>query len=248
MFGLGLTLTVADFSRVCGCPKAVLVALGLPGAPAAADLLRAGELFDLAPALAVGMMLLAASPGGTTANLFSHLAGGDVALNVTLTAVNSVLAVFTLPIVVNLSLNHFLGDGEIGLQPARCCRCSRSCWSRSPSACWCAASGPAFAERMARPVKIGSMLVLALVIFAAIYSERDNVLDYIAAVGAGRPTAERPQPRSRLRRTAAGRLGERQSIACSMEIGIHNATLADHAQPDCSATARCRSRSRSTAS
>ena len=59
------------------------------------------------------MMLLAASPGGTSANLYSHLAGGDVALNVTLTAMNSVLAVFTLPLMVNLSLTYFVGGPTI---------------------------------------------------------------------------------------------------------------------------------------
>src|SRR5690606_38504475 len=73
--------------------------------------------FELPPELAVGMMLLAASPGGTTANLFSHLFGGHVALNVSLTAVNSVTAVVTLPFVVNLSAGHFLGQGAgVGLQ------------------------------------------------------------------------------------------------------------------------------------
>ena len=119
MLGLGLTLTVADFSRVLRMPRAVLVALGVQVILLPLICFGLVKLFGLAPALAVGMMLLAASPGGTTANLFSHLAGGDVALNVTLTAVNSVLAVITLPIVVNLSLDHFLGDGEIGLQPAK---------------------------------------------------------------------------------------------------------------------------------
>ena len=63
------------------------------------------------------MMLLAASPGGTTANLYSHFANGDVALNITLTAVNSILAVVTLPLIVNLALVHFMGkDQTIPLQ------------------------------------------------------------------------------------------------------------------------------------
>ena len=119
MLGLGLTLTVADFARVLRMPKAVLIALGTQVILLPLICFGLVKLFDLEPALAAGMMLLAASPGGTTANLFSHLAGGDVALNVSLTAVNSVLAVVTLPIVVNLSLDHFLGEGQIGLQPAK---------------------------------------------------------------------------------------------------------------------------------
>ncbi|MDD7934364.1 bile acid:sodium symporter family protein [Actinomycetospora straminea] len=92
MFGLGLSLTVGDFARIGREPRAVAVALVtqivLLPAVAVALVLALG----LAPVLAVGMLLLAASPGGTTANLFSHLFRGDVALNITLTAVNSVLA------------------------------------------------------------------------------------------------------------------------------------------------------------
>src|ERR1041385_3063312 len=101
MLGLGLSLTVADFTRVVRYPKATIVALVCQILVLPAVCLGLVRLFDLDPVLAVGMMVLAASPGGTTANLFSHLARGDVALNITLTAINSVLAVVTLPIVVN---------------------------------------------------------------------------------------------------------------------------------------------------
>ena len=83
MLGLGLGLTVDDFRRVARYPRAVLIGL----------LLQTGVLpwvaFGLAlalrlpPELAVGLMLLAASPGGATANIYSHLARGDVALNIT---------------------------------------------------------------------------------------------------------------------------------------------------------------------
>src|SRR5699024_11508873 len=70
--------------------------------------------------LAIGMMLLAASPGGTTANLYSHLFRGDVALNISLTAVNSVLAVVTLPVITNLAIGYFAPDQPgLGLQIGR---------------------------------------------------------------------------------------------------------------------------------
>ena len=84
--------------------------------------------FDLQGALAVGMMLLVASPGGITANLFSHLAGGDVALNITLTAINSLLAAFALPVVVGLATWRFMGDeATIGLQFGKFLQVLRSC-------------------------------------------------------------------------------------------------------------------------
>lgn len=226
MLGLGLTLTVADFTRVLRMPRAVLVALGTQVLLLPAICFGLVKLFDLAPALAVGMMLLVASPGGTTANLFSHLAGGDVALNVTLTAVNSVLAVITLPIVVNLSLNHFLGDGQIGLQPAKMLQVFAIVLIPVALGMLLRNKRPAFAERMARPVKLGSILVLVLVIFAAIYSERANFLDYIAAVGLVALLLNVLSLALGYAVPKLAKLGERQSIACSMEIGIHNATLA----------------------
>lgn len=227
MFGLGLTLTVADFTRVMRLPKAVLIALGTQVVLLPLICFGLVKAVGLAPTLAVGMMLLAASPGGTTANLFSHLAGGDVALNVTLTAVNSVLAVVTLPIVVNLSLGHFLGDsGQLGLQPAKMLQVFAIVLVPVVLGMLLRNRRPTFAERMNRPVKVGSMLVLVLVIFAAVYSERDNVLDYLAKVGLVALALNVISLALGYLLPKAARISERQAIACSMEIGIHNATLA----------------------
>lgn len=110
MFGLGLHLHTADFLRVVQMPRTVLIGLGvqLLVLPPIAFLLCL--LFALPPLLAVGLMLLVASPGGATANVFSHLARGDVALNITLTAINSLLILITLPLVVQYSMAYFLGD------------------------------------------------------------------------------------------------------------------------------------------
>ncbi|WP_328990572.1 bile acid:sodium symporter family protein [Kribbella sp. NBC_01245] len=226
MLGLGLTLTVADFARVARMPKAVLIALGCQVILLPLICFGMVKMLGLAPALAVGMMLLVASPGGTTANLFSHLAGGDVALNVTLTAVNSVLAVVTLPIVVNLSLAHFLGDGQIGLQPAKMLQVFAIVLIPVALGMFIRRRRPAFAELMARPVKIGSAVVLALVIFAAIYTERDNFLGYLAEVGLAALLLNVLSLFIGYAVPRLARLGEPQAIACSMEIGIHNATLA----------------------
>ncbi len=86
MLGLGLSLTLADFKRVIVYPKAVAIGLACQMLILPFACLGIAHAFDLPPALAVGLMLLAASPGGATANLFSHLAKGDVALNITLTS------------------------------------------------------------------------------------------------------------------------------------------------------------------
>ncbi len=144
-------------------------------------------LFDLDPLLAVGMMLLAASPGGTTANLFSHLFRGDVALNVTLTAVNSVIAVVTLPLITNFALGGYFepedADGTLGLQFTKVLQVFAVVLIPVALGMWVRLRSSAFAERMDKPVRIGSAVVLALVIVGTVVSERENIADYLVDIG-----------------------------------------------------------------
>src|SRR5262245_28955902 len=99
MLGLGLGLRLADFRRVVIYPRAASIGLGCQMLILPAACLGIVHAFGLSPELSVGLMLLAASPGGAVANLFSHLSRGDVALNITLTAVNSLLSLITLPLI-----------------------------------------------------------------------------------------------------------------------------------------------------
>ena len=69
--------------------------------------------FGLPPVFAIGLMLLAASPGGISANLFSHLFGGNVAMNISLTAVNTLLSIVTLPLIANWAIAHFAQSGQV---------------------------------------------------------------------------------------------------------------------------------------
>ncbi|NRQ51481.1 bile acid:sodium symporter family protein [Aeromicrobium stalagmiti] len=116
MFGLGLSLTLADFDRVRQHPRAVVIALACQLLVLPAVCFGLVVALDLPPLLGIGMMLLAASPGGTSANLFSHLFHGDVELNVTLTAINSIVAIFTLPIITNLAIAYFDRQDSVSLQ------------------------------------------------------------------------------------------------------------------------------------
>ena len=112
MMGMGLTLVTNDFKRVLKYPKAVgigltnqLILLPIIGFALA-------NIMPLRPEYAVGVMLLVLCPGGTTSNLFTYLAKGDVALSVTMTAIASVITVFTIPIVLSFSLIYFMGSGS----------------------------------------------------------------------------------------------------------------------------------------
>ncbi|WP_166869570.1 bile acid:sodium symporter family protein [Salinibacterium sp. ZJ70] len=226
MFGLGLSLTLGDFARVAKHPKAVIVALAcqlivLPGL-----CLGLVFLFDLPPILAVGMLLLAASPGGTSANLYSHLFRGDVALNVSLTAINSVIAVFTLPLITNFAIAIFMpGETELGVQFSKAVEVFTIVLGPVVLGMLVRWWKPNFAKRMDKPVRIASMIILAVVIIGAVVSNWKLLIENVGqlalitvlfcvlslAVGFFVPRLFRVEPR--------------QAVASSFEIGIHNATL-----------------------
>ncbi|GIE30533.1 transporter [Actinoplanes italicus] len=227
MLGLGLGLTLADFRRVVAYPKPALIALVCQALLLPVLCFGIVLALDLPPALAVGMMLLAASPGGTTANLYSHLFGGHVALNVTLTAVNSVLAVFTLPVIVNLSAAHFLPDSSsIGLQFDKVVQVFAIVLVPVAIGMALRARFPRLADRLARPVKILSVVVLVAVIAGTLLKERDNIVDYIVAVGVAVLIFNVVSLAVGYGAPRLAGVGKRESIAAGMEIGIHNSTLA----------------------
>ena len=228
MLGLGLSLTVDDFVRVTRRPRAAVVALVLQVVVLPVICLGLVLAAGLDPLLAVGMMLLAASPGGTTANLFSHLFRGDVALNVSLTAVNSLLAVVTLPLVTNLAVAVFdpPGAGAVGLQLGKSVQVFAIVLVPVAVGVLVRRARPAFADRMDRPVRIASAVVLALVIAGTIVAERENVVGYLQQVGV---VVLVFCLTSLLLGFGVPRLlgvGHRQAIACAFEIGVHNSTLA----------------------
>ncbi|RJG13489.1 bile acid:sodium symporter family protein [Pseudomonas cavernicola] len=227
MLGLGLSLTLADFTRVAKFPKPVLVGLGCQILLLPLVCFCIAKGFGLEPALAVGLMLLAASPGGTTANLYSHLAHGDVALNITLTAVNSVIAILTMPLIVNFALLHFMqGDQAIPLQFAKVLQVFAIVLGPVAIGMGVRSRFPAFAERMQTPVKIVSALFLALIILLALAKDWQTFIEYAPLVGLAALSFN-------LISLAVGyyvprllKLSQRQAIAIGMEIGIHNGTLA----------------------
>ncbi|WP_067471441.1 bile acid:sodium symporter family protein [Actinomadura hibisca] len=226
MFGLGLTLTPADFARIARRPRAVLIALACQVLLLPLVCFALVKAFGLEPKLAVGMMLLAAAPGGTAANLFSHLAGGDVALNITLTAVNSVLALFTLPLVVGFALEHFMAGGEIGMQTGKVVQVI--CLVLVPAALGMAVRHRAagLAARADRPLKIMSIAVLVAMTVGVAYQERARLLDSLAEVGLITTLFCALSLGTGYGASRLLRVEPKQAIASAMEIGLHNVTLA----------------------
>lgn len=227
MFGLGLSLTLRDFTRVGKHPKAVFIALACQLVLLPAVCFGLVLAFNLPPVLAVGMMLLAASPGGTTANLYSHLFRGDVALNISLTAINSVIAVVTLPIIANLAIGYFMpGDLSLGLQVEKVVEVFAIVLLPVAFGMLVRRWKPRFADSMDKPVRITSIIILVVVIGGAVYSNIDILVENFASlaiitvlfclvslsVGYWVPKLFRVE--------------RSQAIASAFEIGIHNATLA----------------------
>jgi len=227
MLGLGLGLTLDDFRRVARYPKAAVIALVCQVVVLPALCFGLVVAFNLQPELAVGMMLLAASPGGTTANLYSHLFGGHVALNVTLTAINSVLAVLTLPLVVNLSASYFLtGTESIGLQFDKVLQVFAIVLIPVAIGMLVRARAPRIAGRLNRPVRIMSVIVLVAVIAGAVYGERENVADYFVSVGLAVLTFNLASLIIGYGVPRLAGVDRRAATAAGFEIGIHNSTLA----------------------
>jgi BASS family bile acid:Na+ symporter len=227
MLGLGLSLTPADFRRVLQYPRAVLVGLICQTIILPLICFGLAKAFGLSPELAVGMMLLAASPGGASANLFSHLARGDVALNITLTAVNSVLSLITLPLLIGLSLAAFMDQEKtVPVQFGKVLQVVAVVIIPAVIGMLIRDRKPALSERLDRPVRITSAALLAALVIAALVQQRAILGGAVVAVGGAALTFNLLSLGIGYFVPRLAGLDRRQAIACGMEIGIHNAALA----------------------
>lgn len=227
MFGLGLSLQVNDFTRIAKFPKAVMVGLSCQMLLLPAVCFFIAKVFSLSPAMSVGLMLLAASPGGAVANLYSHLSKGDVALNITLTALNSVLILFTMPFIINFSLEHFMHEGQyIPMQFRKIVEVFLLVIVPVSIGMLIRKFFPQLSHNLSKPFKITSALFLALVITAAVYQDKGNMVSYFLQAGSAALAFNLISLAVGYFVPQLAGLSKRESIAIGMEIGIHNGTLA----------------------
>ena len=227
MLGLGLSLTIADFQRVVKFPKVIFIGLFCQMIILPVVCFSIAKGFGLAPELAVGLMLLAASPGGSTANLFSHLANGDVALNISLTAFNSILSILMLPLIVNFSIDYFMESGQVvPLQFKKIIEVFAIVLVPVGIGMIVNAKNPSISIKLEKPVKILSAIFLVLIIVSAIIKEKAHIVDYFQQIGI-------PALLFNVLSLGIGyfiprmlNIGKKQAIAIGMEIGIHNGTMA----------------------
>jgi BASS family bile acid:Na+ symporter len=227
MASLGLSLTLADFKRVFVFPRGV--AIGLVNLALVAPLLAfaVAELFGLPPELAVGLVLLGASPGGTMANLLTHLARGDTALSVTMTAISSVAAVVTVPLYLGLAASWF-DAGEVGdihmtgvvirvflvtVVPISIGMAVRHRW-------------PDRVEAAYESIRRLALGLFVLVVIGAVASQHETVIDNVTAVAGAAFALNVAAMSFSFAVSKVARLDDRQATAIALELGVHNSSLA----------------------
>lgn len=231
MASMGLALVPGDFARVLREPKAFAVGalsqLVLLPLMAFALALGWGALFDPPAALVMGFVLLAACPGGATSNLLTHLARGDTALSISLTAVFSVLSVVTIPLIVGLGLALIMGAdapplavGETALGvflittvPVALAMALRQ-------------ARPALALRIEPAARKGAAGLFVLIVLGAVVAEWDLVKTHFADIGPPALILNLAAMAAGLWVARAARLGRDREIAIALETGLQNGTLA----------------------
>lgn len=228
MSSLGLALTVGDFKRVAIYPKGA--AIGLTNLILLSPLLGflIAKLFGITGALAVGMVLLGASPGGTTANMLTHLARGDTALSVTMTALSSLAAVITTPLFLALASSHFAaGDAALNIAMGPIV-VKVLLITLLPLSLGMAvrAMAPAFAQRIEPMAKKIATGFFVLVVVAVLVSEHGEIGANLTVIGPAVLTLNVVAMTLSYQIAKAAKLDSKQSTAIAIELGVHNTTLA----------------------
>jgi BASS family bile acid:Na+ symporter len=227
MFGMGLSLRMRDFAAVFLRPKAIIIGLvcQLIVLPIVGFTLI--KTFTLQPDIAIGVIILAACPGGPTSNLITHLANGDTALSVSMTTACSFITLLTIPFIINLGLQEVLGAGTsiqlnilqtilqvfiIVIVPIAIGMLLKS-------------KRPIFSLRMQKPVKRASGIFFVVVLLAVIIKERELLFSSLDEAGLVSLSLN-------LVTMAIGyglgylfKLSLKQRISITIEGGIQNGTL-----------------------
>lgn len=227
MGSLGLSLTVEDFRRIFVQPRGILI--GLANLFLLSPLLAfaVAELYGLAAVFAVGLVLLGASPGGATANLLTHLARGDTALSISMTALSSVAATITVPLYLSLAIGYFdaglADDVSMGGVVARVFAITVvpvaiGMRIRARRTEWAVAKEPL--------VKRVAIVAFVVVVVGAVADEWETVTEHFTELAIAALTLNVLAMTCSFAISRLARLDNRQSTAVAMELGVHNGTLA----------------------
>ncbi|MCY4394567.1 MAG: bile acid:sodium symporter family protein [Rhodospirillaceae bacterium] len=228
MLALGLGLTFDDFARVARRPRdfAVGAFSQIVLLPAAAFVLA--SVWPMAPELALGLMIIAAAPGGVTSNILTAFARGDVALSISLTAVISLLSVISIPIIVVFAYGQFIGEQAGTDISVAGTAIGVFLIVAVPVLMGLAVRrfAEGFALRVEPAARKVSAVLFVLVLAGAIYQERSNIVPYFAQAG---PVTLALNVLMMAIAYCVARVfatGPSQRIAIAIECGLQNGTLA----------------------
>lgn len=228
MFGMGLSLSISDFTRVARYPKAVCAGLTAQILLLPVIGLGVAELFSLDPLLATGLMILSFCPSGATSNMYSFIFKGDVALSLTMTALISIIKPFTLPFLTYYAMLHFLGEGRIIDLPIGLTILQLFIITVLPVLIGMAVRKyfHRWATKFEKYVKIFSVIILFVIIAGLIRQNWDQMAGFFAQSGAAAITLNVISITAGFLLALLIRLDRKQSITIAFELGIQNGTTA----------------------
>ena len=228
MLGMGLSLKWEDFQRITKYPKAVsigllsqLVLLPIIG-------FAITKVIPMPPAIAVGLMIIAVCPGGVSSNMITYLAGGDVALSVTLTVFSSLITIVTIPLLTNLALNHFMGQSAAIALPIGTTMAQIFVITIIPIAIgmYIQQQFPETAHKLEKVTSRLALGFLALIILILVIREWTRLPDFIMQAGVGVVLLNLIAMTAGFVISKLLKLNTAQQICIAIEVGIQNGTLA----------------------
>lgn len=228
MIGLGLSLTLADFRRVIVFPKAAAIGLiaQLVGLPLTAFVLS--WLLHAPPAIAVGLVILAACPSGVTSNAYSFAARADVPLCVTLSAVTSVVTVFSIPFLTGLALDVFAGTEQAVAVSAKTMLTKLASITLLPLAAGMLLRHlfPDRAGKAVEPIRKAVLWLMIVVLLLGVISSLNEIIDNFATAGLLVVVMNLLTMGLGFGAAKAFRLPIAQVVTITFEVGVQNLALA----------------------
>ena len=229
MFGMGLTLVINDFGRLLIYPKEVIIGLfnQLIFLPLIGFLIIL--LFDLNSSMAIGIMILSLCPGGPTSNLITQVARGNIGLSVTLTALASLITVFTIPIILSEAITYFSGETDVVIElPVLQTMLQILIITVIPVSIGMVIrkKNEDFALRMERPMRVASTVLFIIIFLLVMIANKDLIIQAMKEVGLATLLLNlSTMTLGYITAKIFGIKGKSQ-ISITVESGIQNGTLA----------------------
>ena len=227
MIGIGMTLTPRDFRQVAVYPRGIIVGTiaQILVMPALAFLIIA--VFNLSPMIAVGLVVIAACPGGTTSNLFALMARGNVALSIVLTVLANLITIVSLPLFTNLALDLYMGENEAIRLPVERTIMTLGLIVLLPITVGMVLRNyfPEKSQKAEGIVSIFGGVVLAALVVALVYGVRDQLGELLSQAGPATIALNLAGIAIGLGISRMTGLTQRESMAVAVELGIKNGTI-----------------------